>query len=136
MYEPVKEHIAPCGMNCGICLAYVREKNRCGGCKSESATLSVSRQRCTIKNCTKLALTSSGFCYECPDYPCKRLRQLDKRYRTKYHMSMIANLGTIRDQGMVFFLSAEKEKWTCPACGGAVCVHRAVCLKCKDDSYR
>ncbi len=25
------------------------------------------------------------FCFECESYPCKRLKALDKRYRTKYH---------------------------------------------------
>ncbi len=25
--------IAPCGMNCGICLAYLRTKNVCPGCR-------------------------------------------------------------------------------------------------------
>jgi hypothetical protein len=25
--------VAPCGMNCGICRAYLREKNKCPGCR-------------------------------------------------------------------------------------------------------
>ena len=25
--------IAPCGMNCNICMAYLREKNKCPGCR-------------------------------------------------------------------------------------------------------
>jgi uncharacterized radical SAM superfamily Fe-S cluster-containing enzyme len=25
--------IAPCGMNCSICSAYLREKNKCPGCR-------------------------------------------------------------------------------------------------------
>lgn len=32
--------IAPCGMNCGVCIAYLREKNRCQGCwKAEKKSL-------------------------------------------------------------------------------------------------
>ena len=27
--------IAPCGMNCGICVGHLREKNRCAGCNSD-----------------------------------------------------------------------------------------------------
>ena len=28
-----KELIAPCGMNCGICKYYYREKDKCPGCR-------------------------------------------------------------------------------------------------------
>jgi len=28
--------IAPCGMNCGICLAYLREKKKCPGCNGSN----------------------------------------------------------------------------------------------------
>ncbi len=28
--------IAPCGMNCGTCLGYLREKNKCVGCRLKS----------------------------------------------------------------------------------------------------
>ncbi|MBC8006264.1 MAG: DUF3795 domain-containing protein, partial [Verrucomicrobia bacterium] len=73
--------IAPCGMNCGICLAYQRDKNTCSGCLGENSYKPPYCLHCIIKNCEILAQTSSGFCYECIKYPCKRLRQLDKRYR-------------------------------------------------------
>ncbi|MDD5456566.1 MAG: hypothetical protein PHV30_05985 [Candidatus Margulisbacteria bacterium] len=29
--------IAPCGMNCAICLGYLREKNKCPGCSETDA---------------------------------------------------------------------------------------------------
>jgi len=75
--------IAPCGMNCGICMAYLREKNRCPGCRGDDASKMPSCLRCSIKNCETVKTTGSGFCYECPTGPCRRLKQLDKRYRTK-----------------------------------------------------
>lgn len=28
-----KTLIAPCGINCGICLAFLRDKNTCMGCR-------------------------------------------------------------------------------------------------------
>jgi rubrerythrin len=72
----------------------------------------------------------TGFCYECGDFPCGRLRHLDKRYQTKYHMSMIENLENIGKSGMRRFLKSEKAKWTCPFCGGTICVHRGSCSVC------
>lgn len=43
--------IAPCGINCGICRAYLREKNKCPGCRLFNAQEPVSIARCKIKNC-------------------------------------------------------------------------------------
>ena len=95
-----KELIAPCGMNCGICMAYLREKNKCPGCSHIDPYLKSYRRRCIIRNCETIKNNRSGFCYECEIFPCRRLKQLDKRYTTKYHMSMLANLSMIRDAGI------------------------------------
>lgn len=96
--------IAPCGMNCGICLAYLRNKNVCKGCWGKNENKSKSCLNCIIKNCELLNKIDSKFCYDCEKYPCKRLKQLDKRYRLKYRMSMIDNLESIRRNGLVMFV--------------------------------
>jgi len=67
----------------------------------------------------------------CEGFPCLRMKQLDKRYRTKYHMSMIENLQMIEQNGMNAFLQQQGQRWTCPACGSIICVHKAACLDCK-----
>ena len=127
--------IAPCGMNCGLCIAYqFREKDLnkqgfhrtyCPGCVPRG------------KNCThmgdKCELLGKGivrFCYECEAFPCKRLKSLDKRYRTKYGMSMIENLENIRRNGIEAFVKNEKERWNCPQCGGILSVHKNNCIYC------
>lgn len=122
--------IAACGMNCGICLAHLREKNRCGGCRINPAVNFKSIDRCIIRNCNYLKETTSGFCYECEKYPCQRLKQLDKRYRTRYGMSMIDNLNSIKSHGLEWFAESEDIRWTCKKCGATICVHRENCLKC------
>ena len=43
--------------------------------------------------------------------PCKRLKALDRRYRIKYHMSMIENLKYINEFGMEELLKKERGKW-------------------------
>jgi len=55
-----------------------------------------------------------NFCYECPDFPCDRLKALDKRYQDRYRMSMLDNLAFIKDHGINAFLKKEEEKWQCP----------------------
>ncbi|SRR4030043_2300431 len=126
-----KSQIAPCGMNCGTCLAYLRDKNRCPGCRVISADKAVSVQRCIIVKCDYLEKTKSKFCYECAKFPCKRIKQLDKRYRTKYKTGFIENLLMIQDKGIKEFLSFESIRRTCPNCGSTLCVHRSFCLDCK-----
>jgi hypothetical protein len=122
--------IAPCGMNCGICLAYLREKKHCPGCHSEEVDKLPHGIRCIIRNCEAVKASKSGFCFECKEYPCRRLRQLDKRYRTRYAMSMLENLESIRKIGLPAFVEKERQRWRCPKCGGIICVHRGYCYDC------
>jgi hypothetical protein len=125
------ELIAPCGMNCALCMAWQREKDRCPGCRDDDAEKSKSRATCVIKNCDRLEQSGLKYCSSrCEKYPCKRLRDLDKRYRTKYRMSMIENLESIEAVGIRAFVRAEKERWACPDCGGVICVHKACCSVC------
>lgn len=126
--------IAACGMNCGLCIGYLREKKPCGGCfkKNDLNKPNVCRS-CAIVNCELLAKTESGFCYDCKKYPCARLKQLDKRYRTNYGMSMIENLEFIKNNGMDKFLEYEQNRWTCNVCKSGVSVHRDYCLNCKTE---
>ncbi|MFC1784529.1 DUF3795 domain-containing protein [Candidatus Neomarinimicrobiota bacterium] len=122
--------IAPCGMNCGICLGFLRDKNKCPGCRNMGKNKPGYCRKCIIKNCALLAKTDSNFCYECSKYPCTRLKQLDKRYRTNYNMSMIENFDNIQKLGLDEFLILEQKRWACTKCDGTICVHRGYCLNC------
>ena len=127
-----KNLIAPCGMNCSLCLGYQREKNKCPGCRKRDAYQFGCGRKCIIRSCQILKDNKMEFCSEkCGQYPCKRLKALDKRYRTKYGMSMIENLENIKNKGLELFLKNEEIKWKCKKCGGLLCVHRDFCLKCK-----
>jgi hypothetical protein len=122
--------IAPCGMNCGICMAYLREKNKCPGCRGIDINKPVTRSQCKIKNCLTFKREKSQFCFVCENFPCERLRHLDKRYRTKYKMSMIENLEHIKKLGLTKFVANEKTRWACSECGGTICVHKEYCTSC------
>ena len=120
--------IAPCGMNCALCMAYQREKRHCEGCRSDNIPFEYCT-RCTIKNCDLPKVNGWSDCSRCEKL-CARIKQLDKRYRTKYGMSMLENLSLIRDNGMEAFLTQQLECWTCPECGGLICVHLHKCGVC------
>lgn len=120
--------IAPCGMNCGICMAYLRDKKQCPGCKGPDTNKSKSCVQCIIKNCE--IIKEKKFCFRCDKYPCFKLKNLDKRYRTKYKMSMIENLENIKKLGISEFVKNERIRWACSECGGTICVHKGYCIDC------
>lgn len=123
--------IAPCGMNCNLCIAYLREKNKCPGCREMDAYESSYGRKCIIRSCDVLKENKMNFCSDkCDKYPCRRLRNLDKRYKTKYGMSMIENLRAIQTAGIRTFMKNETSRWTCSHCGGTICVHRGDCYSC------
>jgi hypothetical protein len=121
---------APCGINCWTCLAYLRPRNRCSGCRYGGRSKPDHRNNCRILNCEHLAKTGSGFCYDCEQFPCRRLKDLDKRYRTKYHTSLLENLVNIKTTGFEVFIKREYARWHCPDCGGTICIHRGFCMAC------
>jgi len=126
-----KHLIAPCGMNCGTCLGYLREKNKCPGCRISSSDKAVSVKKCTVIQCSHLQTTASKFCYDCEKFPCRRIKDLDKRYSTKYRTSFIENLTMIKEEGFDRFLVFESKRRTCAHCGSVLSVHRDHCLICK-----
>jgi len=125
-----KEMIAPCGMNCGSCLGYMRIENHCPGCRTDAEPKPTYCRACIVINCDLLKETKSYFCYECPKYPCRRLKNLDKRYKTRYNTSFFDNLAIIKEKGMDRFLAFETARRTCPQCGSTLCVHRPACFEC------
>ncbi len=133
--------IAPCGMNCALCSGYLAKKNDlkkkgfgksyCAGCLPRGKNCAFMKRSCSL-----LGNGLVRFCYECKDFPCRRLKALDKRYRTFFHMSMIENLENIKENGMADFLEKERVKWGCPRCGATICCHNGICYNCDLERLR
>lgn len=124
--------IAPCGMDCRLCIAYTRDRNPCPCCRGDNSVKPKTRVICLIKNCEEMKKAKVNYCYGCDSFPCARLNDLDKRYRAKYGMSMIKNLENIKKLGIRQFIRNEREKWRCPECGEILCVHKPQCLYCQN----
>jgi hypothetical protein len=122
--------IAACGINCRLCRAYVREKKACPGCRGEDTNKTKIRIACRIKNCEKMLKGKFEYCFECDEFPCPRLSHLDKRYRTNYGTSVLDNLASIKNIGILNFVETENSKWACPECGAMLCMHHPECLSC------
>ena len=124
--------IAPCGINCGNCIAFFgytmsgkKRKHPCSGCWSRERPCAFIK-----KKCKKLTGGQIQYCFECNNFPCETLKTLDKRYTEKYGLSLVRNLKYIQKNGIDEFLKYEKERWKCPTCGGVVCVHNSRCYYC------
>ncbi len=121
--------IAPCGLICNLCLGFQRDKNTCVGC-----TLSGNKPYhctvCSIKTCIEKKGNESLLCSQCIKFPCRRIKDLDKRYTSKYGESPIQNMKRINETGRETFVRSEQEKWKCVKCGHLLCVHKEVCLNC------
>ena len=126
--------IAPCGMNCGICKAYLAfsrglpakrgSVTHCSGCR-------IRNKNCYIKRgCKRLLKNETQFCFDCEQMPCENLDRLDRRYRMRYSMSMVDNLKEIKNTGLSVFLENQKKKYECSSCGDVFSVHDGKCYSC------
>jgi hypothetical protein len=121
--------VAPCGLICDLCLGAQRQKNKCVGCNYPGNKPPYCI-KCRIKNCDEKNGNDRLLCNKCPKYPCRRLKDLDKRYRRKYGESLVENFKLINEIGIKNFIRQENEKWKCEKCGELLCVHRSKCLHC------
>jgi hypothetical protein len=133
--------VAPCGMNCNVCAAYLASKHDvkaqgirmmyCIGCRPRDKPCAFLK-----KGCGLLRGGEIEYCFECEDFPCKRLSAIDERYRTNFRMSEIDNLEYIRKNGIEEFLKAEEYKWRCQGCGGVTSCHNGICFECDLDKLK
>jgi len=128
-----EELVAPCGMNCAVCSAYLASVNAlkgrgismpyCVGCRPRDKQCAFLKKRCS-----RLLNGELEYCHQCPDFPCDNLKHIDKRYRALYRMSMIDSLECIKQHGIEELLEGEEKKWRFPECGGVICCHNGICF--------
>lgn len=120
---------APCGMNCMVCYKHCYHKKPCGGCLAAEEGKPEHCRKCSIKECVQEKALS--YCYECPDFPCRRIKSLEKSYNVRYSASLIENSLMVKSLGLSVFLENQRDKFTCPVCGGIISIHDAECSECK-----
>lgn len=125
--------IAPCGLDCSLCVAAHEKENPCQGCNGpDECKREFCSTRCQIIQCEKRKTHQYRFCDECPEFPCEFLHERESRYASQYALkeSPLTNLRDIRAYGMEKFLERQRQKWTCKTCGGVVSVHTGICSGC------
>lgn len=121
---------APCGMNCMVCYKHCDHKKPCGGCLNSHKEMPEHCRKCKIKNCcVDKHLT---YCFECSDYPCKLIKNLEKSYNQRYQTSLMENSAFVKEYGLVKFMEQQKVRYTCPKCGGIISIHDRECSECQE----
>lgn len=88
--QPINARMfAPCGMNCMVCYRHCYHKKPCAGCLDSDLGKPEHCRKCNIKDCARQKGVS--YCYACSEYPCKRIRSLEKSYLTRYGASLVQN---------------------------------------------
>lgn len=118
---------APCGMNCLLCSRFLRKRKPCRGCLNSDENKPDHCKKCFKKDCT--AARSITYCFECEEYPCRRMKYMEKTYTSKYRTSLYENGEFVHNHGLEEFMEREKKNRTC-RCGGVVSVHERVCSEC------
>lgn len=121
---------APCGMNCKVCYKHCYHKKSCAGCLNNDKGKPEHCRKCKIKDCVKRKLLS--YCYECSDYPCKLIKNLEKSYNQRYQTSLTGNSSFVQTHGLEDFMIQQKEKYICPKCGGIISLHDRECSECQE----
>ncbi len=126
---------APCGIYCGACRQYLLwkkdlleergYKQGCKGCRIRNKNCAFIR-----RDCPALRKKEIDFCYECDQFHCQKLQKIDTHYQETYSVNMVKNLKRIEEIGVEKWLQEQEELYTCPECGGEICVHDAECYDC------
>jgi hypothetical protein len=120
--------LAACGMNCKVCYVHLKKKKNCLGCRNQDQNKPEHCRQCKIKDCA--ARQGVDFCVNCPTFPCAILKRMDKSYQQRYQVSLIAQATRLQSIGMQPYLLEEKQRWTCPHCGGVLSLHDKTCSDC------
>lgn len=121
--------LAPCGMNCMVCYKHCYHKKPCPGCLAGDKGKPEHCRNCSIKDCVRDRGLS--YCFQCPEFPCKSIRRLEKSYITRYGASLVKNSLAARDQGIEALLIQQRTAYTCPDCGGIISLHDRECSECR-----
>ncbi len=108
--QPLKAYtgrVPPCGVFCGGCPNYLRERNPCPG-----AQLS---RRCALKACRFYTCSQEkgiAHCCQCREYPCPRFKRFARNW-VKYGQDFFINQADLRTLGE----QACLETWNARADG-------------------
>lgn len=121
------ELLAPCGIDCMLCHHHCESEDPCGGCRGGKGK----SQHC--KNCELMLCAGKRgceFCAECDEFPCDKLRGFNDFYIMRYGHEFLPNAILMKEQGERTMTEKLLKNWSCPDCGGVICIHDDTCSEC------
>ena len=118
------EMFAPCGMNCTVCYKHCHTRKiqkPCSGCMQENKSKPVHCRKCRIKDCVQLKEIT--YCYQCGDFPCRLIRNLERSYNSRYKGSPVENSEIVKGNGVFYFISWKHTPLDTPARNVAALSH-------------
>ena len=89
---------APCGMNCMVCYKHCYHKKPCAGCLNGDTGKPEHCRKCKIKDC--VCQKGLFYCFECFNFPCKLIKNLEKSYNKRYQASLMENSKFVQQYGL------------------------------------
>ena len=120
--------LAPCGILCTLCHRHCENAaDPCPGCR-EGRGQSKHCQECELRRCA--ARRGHAFCAECEEFPCAALAEFNAYYRQRFGHVFLPNAEEMKAHGRAAMLQKLRAAWTCPDCGGVICIHSNTCSEC------
>lgn len=106
MIKVYNGRVPACGVFCGGCPTYTRQKNPCPGAQLNSA-------RCEKCKTFHLCCVEKGIthCFQCDNFPCAKFKGFAKRW-LKYGQNFIENQKLLKQIGEMEFLKKYNDKAT------------------------
>ena len=135
--QSIPNTLAPCGVFCGACPSLNKS---CFGCASQNKEQErKTKWVCKIRVCC-YEEKGLSFCVECPDFPCtifdKKLlqtHQQDPRYKYRHEIPELFLQQYNPD--FAIFLENQRQRWTCPECGGVIYFYHYKCGTCGKERF-
>ena len=113
-----------------FCYKHCYHQKPCASCLNSDKGKPEHCRKCKIKECIKIKELS--YCFECSEYPCKQIKDLEKSYNNRYQTSLMENSEFVRQFGLEKFMDMQKEKYICSQCGGIISIHDRECSECQE----
>jgi len=100
--------VAPCGLYCGECTAFI--DGRCGGCRSNKGLSKEYRKYCKIYKCSYNK--NIRICLDCRKFPCKLFYffRAERLEESSWFLDVWVNMKQIKGIGVERFLR-RRESW-------------------------
>lgn len=120
--------LAPCGMNCLFCYKHCASPKPCRGCWANEGDKPSHCRSCAIRDCA--AAQGLSNCAACGQFPCSRVKSLDRGYRRKYQVSLVERGRERLRLGDSAQWELDCRRFACPACGEVLSLHDGICSGC------